>query len=256
MGGPVRRLNDSVRAPALWILLLGATAASVWVTGFTPANMTWRNAVEFVRGMFPPDWSILPQVLRGMGETLGIAFLGTVLAFAVAFPASFITARNIGPEWLGLPLRSVMALLRSVPDVIWAIIFVVATKFGNIPGVFALAAHNVGILAKLIGEVFEGAPLGTQEAMASTGAGRAATVWYGILPWALPGVLSHTFFRLECNIRSAAVLGVVGAGGIGTLLMEHRGLYQYDRMAVDILAILVLVVLADWVGAFVRKQVT
>lgn len=253
----MRRLSDRYRAPTLWTLLLAGLVGSLLVTGFSPERMqTWSNAGEFIRGMFPPDWSVLPDVLRGMGETLGIAFLGTFLAFAFAFPLAFLTARNIGAGWLGAPLRLLMSLLRSVPEILWAIIFVVATEFGNIPGVLALSAHNIGILTKLIGEVFEEAPVGTQEAIAATGTGKANVVWFGILPWAMPGVLSHTFFRLECNIRSAAILGVVGAGGIGTLLMQHRQLYQYQRMTVDVIGIVVLVVFADWLGAAVRKQVS
>jgi phosphonate transport system permease protein len=252
----VKRLDDRFRAPALWTLLLAGVIGSVWVTGFTPDKMrTWANAGEFVRGMFPPNWKVLPQVAKGMGETLGIAFLGTFLAFVIAFPAAFAAARNIAPAWLGTPLRAVMAFLRSVPEILWAIIFVVATEFGNVPGILALAAHNVGILTKLIGEEFEESPPGTREAMLSTGAGGATAVWYGILPWAMPGVLSHTFFRFECNIRTAAILGVVGAGGIGTLLMQHRQLYQYSSITVDVLGILALVVAADWLGAAVRKQV-
>jgi phosphonate transport system permease protein len=254
----VKRLDDRYRAPALWVLVLVGLVGSVYATGFQEvfADQTWANGVQFVREMFPPDWTVLPEVLKAMGETIGVAFLGTFLAFLVAFPVSFLTARNIGTPWLGVPLRAFMAFLRSVPEILWAIIFVVAINFGNTAGALALAAHNVGILTKLIGEVYEEAPAGAQEAMASTGAGRANVVWFGILPWAMPGVLSHTFFRFECNIRSAAVLGVVGAGGIGTALMQHRSLYMYNAITVDVMGILALVLLADWLGAAVRKQVS
>lgn len=253
----MKRLNDRFRAPALWTLLLGGLIGSIWLTGLTPDRMqTWENAGQFIREMFPPDWSVLPDVVQGMGETVAIAFLGTFFAFVLAFPVAFMTARNIGPAWLGVPLRLLMAFLRSVPEILWAILFVVATEFGNIPGVLALTAHNVGILTKLIGEVFEEAPVGTQEAMAATGAPTPSVIWYGILPWAMPGVLTHTFFRFECNIRAAAILGVVGAGGIGTALMQHRQLLMYRAFPVDVLGILILVVAADWLGAAVRKQVS
>lgn len=253
----MKRLDDRYRGPALWSFLLTAVVLSVWATGFTPEKMqTWGNAVEFVRGMFPPRWSVLPDVLKAMGITVAMAFLGTFLAFVLAFPISFVTARNIGPKWLGAGLRTVMAFLRSVPEVLWALLFVLATEAGPVAGVLALVGHNVGILSKLIGEVYEEAPIGPQEAMLSTGAGRATAIWYGILPWAMPTVLSHTFFRLECNIRSATILGIVGAGGIGKELMVHRALFDYPAMFVDTLGILVLVVFADWIGAAVRKQVT
>lgn len=250
------RLQDRYRRPALWATFLGALAGSLWLTGFAPASLRdWQNATIFVKEMFPPDWSILPGVVMVMGETLGIAFLGTLFPFLMAFPLSFVTARNTGHRWAGLLLRALMAFLRSVPEIIWAIIFVVAVGFGNGAGILALTAHNVGILAKLIGEVIEEAPTGTQEAIASTGAPRSSVVWFGILPWAMPSILSHTFFRLECNIRTAAILGVVGAGGIGRELMLHRQLFEYQKMSVDIIGILVLVILADGLGALVRKQV-
>lgn len=251
----MRRWDDSVRTPAIWLLLLAAVVGSVWVTGFAP-TITWGSAWIFIREMFPPDWSVLPTVLRAMGETIGIAFLGTFIAFLLAFPFSFVTARNLGSPATGAMIRTVMAFLRSIPEMIWAIVFVIAIDFGNAAGIMALAAHNVGILTKLIGEVFEEAPTGAQEAMASTGAGRATAVWFGILPWAIPAILSHTFFRLECNIRTAAILGVVGGGGIGRELMLHRQLYQYQAMSVDIIGILVLVVASDWLGATIRKQVS
>lgn len=238
-----------------WSLLLAAVIGSVWVTGFTPDKMvSWSNAWEFVRGMFPPDWTVLPRVLRAMAETVAIAFLGTLIAFALAFPVSFVSARNLGAPWLGGSVRALMSLLRSVPEILWALLFVIATDFGNVAGIFALAAHNLGILAKLMGEVYESAPAGLQEALASTGAGRGTVVWYGILPWGMPAIISHTFFRFECNIRTAAILGVVGAGGIGHLLMLHRSLYNYPAMAVDTLGILVLVLMADWLGAGLRRQ--
>jgi phosphonate transport system permease protein len=252
----VPRLDTKLRGPALWSLLLVAVVWSGWVTGFTPSSVqTWGNAWQFIREMFPPDWRVLPTVMKAMAATVGIAFLGTFLAFVLAFPISFLTARNTGPRWLGVGIRWVMAFLRSVPEILWAIIFVIATEVGNVPGILALAAHNLGILTKLMGELYEEAPVGTQEAMLATGAGPGLRIWYGILPWAVPGILSHTFFRFECNIRTATILGVVGAGGIGRELMLHRQLYQYQALPIDVLGILVLVVASDWLGAAVRKQV-
>lgn len=239
-----------------WTLLLAATMASLWATGFGPgAFKDWRNMALFVQGMFPPRWDLLPDVLDAMGRTLAIAFLGTLLAFLLAFPVSFVTARNIGPRWLSAGLRSGLAFLRSVPEIIWALLFLVSLGFGDAAGVMALAVHNLGILGKLIGETFEAAPLGPQEAVAASGAPRATVVWYGILPGAMPTILSHTFFRFECNIRTAAVLGVVGAGGIGKMLEIHKAMFQYDAMLVDTLGILALVLLADGIGALLRKAV-
>lgn len=244
------------KALGLWTLLLVATMASAWATGFGPGVFRdWRNMVLFVQGMFPPRWDLLPDVLSAMGRTLAIAFLGTLLAFVFAFPVSFATARNIGPRWLSVGLRGLLALMRSIPEIIWALLFLVSLGFGDAAGIMALAVHNLGILGKLIGETFEAAPAGPQEAVIASGAQNATVVWYGILPWAMPTILSHTFFRFECNIRTAAVLGVVGAGGIGKMLEIHKAMFQYDAMLIDTLGILALVLLADGVGALLRKAV-
>lgn len=236
--------------------LTAAVVISVWVTGFNPTTWDLASARTFVMEMFPPNWSVLPSVLSKMAETVGIALLGTVLAFALAFPFSLLAARGLAPDWVGGPARGLMALMRAIPEILWALLFLVATDLGNISGIFALTAHNMGILAKLIAEVYEEAPEGPQESVAATGAGRLAVIWHGILPWAAPHVLSHTMFRFECNIRTATVLGLVGAGGIGQLLMIHRALLQYDKMLVDTLGILSLVLAADALGAVLRKQVS
>lgn len=231
-------------------------AASFWVTGFNPTRWDLASTRSFLVGLFPPDWSVLPAVLAKMAETMGIAVLGTTLAFLLAFPLSFVAARNLATPWAGVPVRALAAVLRAIPEILWALLFLVATDLGNISGILALAAHNVGILVKLVAEVYESAPAGPPEMVASTGAGRAAIVWHGILPSALPHMLSHTFFRLECNIRTATILGLVGAGGVGQLLMIHRALLQYDKMLVDTLGILVLVLVADGVGTLLRRQVS
>lgn len=244
------------RVAGLALLLLAVTIASARATGFGPgAFRDWRNMVTFVRGMFPPRWDLLPDVLGAMGRTLAIAFLGTLIAFALAFPLSFLCARGIGPQGAGVAVRGFLAFLRAVPEIIWALVFLVSFGLGDVSGIMALAVHNLGILGKLIGETLEAAPLGPRQAVAATGASGASVVWFGILPWAMPTVLSHTLFRFECNIRTAAVLGVVGAGGIGKMLEVHKAMFQYDAMLVDTLGILALVLLADALGARLRRAV-
>lgn len=246
---PLRRL-------AAWALVLAATLASGWVTGLNPATFEFEYAAQFLRGMFPPAWQELPGVLQAMGETLAIAFLGTLLPLLLAFPLSFVAARNLGPRWVGAAVRLVFSLLRSVPEILWGLLFVVAIGLGSPAGVVALTAHNLGILGKLFAEALESAPRSAREAVAVTGAGPATVFLFGVLPPALPVLASHGFFRLECNIRAATLLGVVGAGGIGNKLMVHRALFAYDKLLVDTLGILALVLLADVVGALLRRQVT
>ncbi|MFZ5817158.1 MAG: PhnE/PtxC family ABC transporter permease, partial [Bacillota bacterium] len=115
-------------------VLTAALVASVLVTGFNPLSWDLPSAGVFVASLFPPDWSILPTVLAKMGETVGIAFLGTVLAFVLAFPFSLLAARNLTPAWIGEPVRWLMAILRAIPEFIWALLFIAAIGLGNVSG--------------------------------------------------------------------------------------------------------------------------
>lgn len=259
----------------LAILLILATAISARQTQFSPWALlearNVRNIARFVTGLWPPEVSpeFLLNTLRLMLETTEISLVGTVLAVMLGFPLSILALREQGEEfsrpsqgtlawglrWAGYySTRLALNLLRGIPELMWALIFVAAVGLGPLPGVLALAAHSAGILGKLYAEIFESVDPRLVEAVRSTGANELQVLFLVRLPASLPIFLSYTLFRWECNMRAATVLGLVGAGGIGSQLIISMKLFRYDEVMTLILAILALVVLVDLLGQTVRRR--
>lgn len=264
-------------ANAAWavvgLVLLGWSAHGAQVSLTAIFDPTTVNSVaRFAGGLFPPETSpdFLGTVARLMVETLQISIVGTALAIAIGFPLGLWATRRRGEEvshdsqgtalWLinwgrYYLSRSVLNLLRAVPELVWALVFVVAVGLGPFPGVLALAAHSTGILGKLYSELFESVDQQLVEAGRSTGASDLAVLLFVQLPSTLPVLLSYTLFRWECNMRAATLLGFVGAGGIGSQLIISMKLFQYNEVLTLVAAILLLVVLVDLVGQFIRTRI-
>ncbi len=196
----------------------------------------------------PSDWFWgLPRWLRALGDTLILAYAGTVLggigAFCLCFPAS----RNFARAGITRAVvRRLLEFCRTVPDIVFALLFVLCFGLGPLPGVFAIALHTMGTLGKLFSEVVESIDERPLEGIAASGGGWFAQVRFGALPQVLSSFVSYGLFRFEVNVRSAAVLGFVGAGGIGyTLLIAVRKFYNSDVSAM-LLLIVVTVMLIDW----------
>ncbi|KPU27292.1 Pn transporter membrane channel protein [Caloranaerobacter sp. TR13] len=215
------------------------------------------NTIDFVKKSFlKPDWSILPIVIKESITTIQIAIMGTFLAIIIALPLSFLAAFNTTPNlFLFNVTRSFLSFLRSVPEIVFALIFVPTVSLGPFAGVLALTIHNIGVLGKMISEIIEAADIGPQEAVKSTGADNYAVIIYGILPQIIPVILSNAFYRLEVSVRSSLVLGLVGAGGIGQLLSIHFRIFQYNKVAVDVIVIMIMVVIIDYLGGYIRQRV-
>jgi len=231
-----------------------------------------RSVVRFVSGLFPP--STAPDFLRTIGgllmETIWISIAGTTLAFLLAVPLAAGAMRTRGEEssraslgtagWLarwgvyGLS-RMILNVARAIPELVWALVFVVAVGLGPFAGVLALAAHSAGILGKLYAELLESVDQRVVEAARVTGASESAVTLLVRVPMALPILLSYTLFRWECNMRAATVLGFVGAGGIGTQLSISMKLFQYNEVMTLALAVLLLVTLVDIVGGIARARI-
>lgn len=237
---------------------------------FDPRNV--RSVTRFVSGLFPP--ALGSDFLQSIGglllETIWISIAGTVLAFLLAVPLALGAMRSRGeeasraalgtPAWLlswwayGLS-RTILNVARAIPELVWALVFVVTVGLGPFPGVLALAVHSAGILGKLYAELLESVDQRVVEAARATGAGEGAVTLLARVPMALPILLSYTLFRWECNMRAATVLGFVGAGGIGTQLSISMKLFQYDEVLTLALATLLLVTIVDAVGGIVRARV-
>lgn len=260
----------------LVFVLMAVIIQSGLDTKFSPAAFAEPSNIKamsrFVVGLWPPetDAHFLTAIGKLLIETVEISIVATALAIVFAFPLALAAMRPRGEEYsravIGTPLwllrwfcyhvaRSILALFRGVPELMWALLFVVSVGLGPFPGVLALMAHSIGILGKLYAEIFESVDLRLVEMTRATGASELQTLVYARLPVTLPVFLSYTLFRWECNMRSATVLGFVGAGGIGTQLMISMKLFMYQEVSTLIMAIFLLVVAVEIIGQYLRSHI-
>ncbi|PTX55134.1 phosphonate transport system permease protein [Melghirimyces profundicolus] len=250
--GPLRK-----KAVPASVLILVAVVFSAWDAELHFGDVTdIGNSFDFLSGMWPLDFSMADHTLEETLITVEMAFLGTVAGLAVALPLSFLAARNTSPGPVVCNgVRSFLTLLRSIPELVLALIFVPTFGLEPLTVIVAIFLHNVAVLGKLLAELVEAADPGPREAVASTGARDVLVALYGIVPQIFPNILSHYFYRLEVGVRSSLLFGAIGAGGIGDVLFLHFKTFEYAAMAVDILAIMVLIWLLDILGAFFRAKV-
>ncbi len=215
------------------------------------------NTVDFVMHQwFPLDWSGFWDALLATIATLQIALFSTLIAVMIALPVSFFAARNTTPFGTAYHLfRTAFNFVRSVPEIVLALIFIPTVGLGPMPAVLALIIHNIGVFGKMISEMIEAMDHGPQEAVKSVGGTRMLVALYGIMPQMVPLVISQYFYRLEVAIRTCLILGVVGAGGIGQMLYNDFKLFFYEKVALEVLLIMVLVTSVDYLGAYIRKRV-
>ncbi len=189
-------------------------------------------------------------------ETIDLAIFGTVFGVVLAFPLALLAAKNVTPaKPLYFAARAVIGITRSVPDLVWALLFVTAVGLGPFPGALALAVHSVGMLGRLFAEVIEDMDMGPVEALTLTGAGRLQVFTHAVVPGVLPSLLGIGLFRFDENLRSSLVLGFVGAGGIGFELLTAMNLFQYQTVAFLLIVTFVLVACAERISAYLRSLV-
>lgn len=211
------------------------------------------NMGTFLADFFPPNFKDWRFYLQEMLITIQIAIWGTVLAVVAAIHFGLAAAENISPVWVRQPVRRLMDALRAINEMVFAMLFVVAVGLGPFAGVLALFVHTTGVLAKLFSEAVEAIDPRPVEGIRATGANPLEEIVYGVIPQVLPLWISYALYRFESNVRSASVVGMVGAGGIGVVLWEIiRGFYFAETCAVMII-IVVSVSLIDVVSAQLRK---
>lgn len=204
-----------------------------------------------------PDFSNLSGYLYLMLQTLAIAFWGTVLAFIVAILLAPFAARSLSPSRYSYRIaRELLNFMRSMPDLLLALIFVTAIGLGPLPGVFALALHTAGFLGKFFAENMERVPAGKYEALAAVGAGFTQIVVFAAWPSILKEAIGNTLYIFDRNVRMASVLGLVGAGGIGLELHDNLRLFRYDEASALIIIILVVIMAIDNLSSWVRKAMS
>ena len=241
---------------AAWAVILGAIVWSAVETEVSLGRMIeglpfmW----DFLRRMIPPDLSVLGNALRGAIETIQIAVVGTAVAAVLALPMGFAAARNAAPPWLFYWARSVLNAFRAVDTLVYALFFVAAVGLGPFPGVLAVMVYTATVLAKLYSEAIEAIEPGPVEAVRATGATTLQVLRWGVLPQLVPQFLSFTLYRFETNIRAAAVLGFVGAGGIGFYIQTYLRLLNYPAAATVLLVLIGLVMIVDFASSRLRAR--
>jgi phosphonate transport system permease protein len=204
------------------------------------------------------DFGLIPHLPLPMLETFMMASLGTLLGCCFSLPVAWFGAFNVTPNRLIFyPLgRFLMTLSRSIHEIVWALIFVAAVGLGALPGILAIAMRSVGFISKITAEAIENIDPKPVEAIRAVGGNRFQVMYYGILPQILPVVLGTVIFEWDINIRRSAIMGLVGAGGLGLTFFRQMAMYNYGGVTMVILAILVLVILGELVSHYVRKAVT
>lgn len=209
---------------------------------------------DFLRRMVPPDPSVLGNAIRGAIQTIQIAIVGTVVAAVLALPVGFAAARNAAPRWLFYTSRLLLNAFRAVDTLVYALFFVAAVGLGPFPGVLAVIVYTATVLAKLYSEAIEAIEPGPVEAVRATGATALQVLRWGVLPQLVPQFLSFTLYRFETNIRAAAVLGFVGAGGIGFYVQTYLRLLNYPAAASVLLVLVGLVMVVDFASSRLRAR--
>jgi phosphonate transport system permease protein len=212
------------------------------------------NMATFVADFFPPDFSNWELYLKEMVVTVQIALWGTVLAIVCAIPLGILCSENIAPWWIYQPVRRLMDACRSINEMVFAMLFVVAVGLGPFAGVLALFVGTTGVLAKLFAEAVEAIDPGPVEGVRATGASALQEVIYGVIPQVLPLWISYALYRFESNVRSATVVGMVGAGGIGVILWEAIRGFQFAQTCALLLVIILVVSVLDIISQRLRKQ--
>lgn len=238
-----------------WGLILAVLAASWKGADMRPMDLfrDSGNMAEYASSFFPPNFRDWRVYVEEMLITLQIAVWGTALAVLFAIPCGLLCSSNIVPWWIYQPMRRMMDAARAINEMVFAMLFVVAVGLGPFAGVLALFIHTTGILAKLFSEAVEAIDPQPVEGIRATGASALDEIVFGVIPQVLPLWISYALYRFESNVRSATVVGMVGAGGIGVILWEIiRGFYYAETCAVMLL-IVVTVSLIDLLSARIRK---
>lgn len=251
-----------MRRYALWFIFIGLFGWCLYDFNFSPARI-WEGLGRFGRVlsfMFPPhvwdNWEDFAEVLNGLGETLAIAFLGTVLGAVFAFPLSLLGAKNIVRQSiLRLTVRRGYDVIRAFETLILALIFIRAFGLGPLPGILAIAVSEIGTFAKLFSEAVENTSEKPVEGVKAAGGSRLQQIRFGITPQVSPVILSILLYNFESNVRSGTILGIVGAGGIGFLLSDRINAYKWNEAWSIIFLIVVMVYLIDWLSSLIRSRV-
>jgi phosphonate transport system permease protein len=240
----------AVAASVVWILfdagLFDASLYGAWLD----------NVATRVREMVPPstEQPVVEALVWATAETLRMAWAGTLLGFVAALPLALLAAAPLSPAWAAYPARGLLSAIRTIPAILWALLLIAVVGLGEPAGIVALALYTTGFLGKLLYEAFEGVDPELLDAVRATGASRWGLARLAVLPDMGNAVLSQTLYAFEYNVRASSILGLVGAGGIGTLILQYTGAYRFDRVATAILLMFVVVVAVEFASRRLRRR--
>jgi phosphonate transport system permease protein len=251
-----RPASARLHLPAMLLLALAIFVFGLIDLDFSPSRLLagLRQLGWITRLMMPPDpGSSLPLYLKALGETLSIAVLGTTLAAVVALPASLLGARNIVPSVIfRFPVRRLFDTIRGVDQLIWALVWINVVGLGPFAGVLAIAVSDFGAFGKLFSEAIEAADRKQVEGIRASGGNVLHEIRFGLLPQVLPVIAGQVLYFIESNTRSATIIGIVGAGGIGLQLAEQIRVLEWQHVSFLILMILIAVAVIDWISGKLR----
>jgi phosphonate transport system permease protein len=243
-------------------LLIWAVVAAALIWSFAPAEMynarflfiDAGNMAEFASEFFTPDFHDGDLYLREMLITINIAIWGTVLSIVFGIPFALLASENIAPIWIVQPVRRLMDAFRAINELVFALLFVAAVGLGPFAGVMALFIHNTGIIAKLFSEAVEAIDPHPVEGIRATGANRIEEIVFGVIPQVIPLWTSLSLYRFETNVRSATVLGIVGAGGIGHVLWDSFRSFDFAKTSAIIIVVVLSVSIIDIASQRLRQR--
>jgi phosphonate transport system permease protein len=256
----VKRNRDKVSQSIFFMVMMALVLWSVNVTIIKDTDWERMGSLGEVLAsagrFFGIDFSLIPNLFEPAIETFMISCLGTLLGVIICVPAIWFGALNITPfKPITYPLgRFMMTISRSIHEIVWALFFVAVLGLGALPGIFAIAVRSVGFIAKMSAEAIEDIELGPLDAIRATGANRFQVLLFAILPQVLPQVIGVILFEWEINIRRSAILGLVGAGGLGLVFFRQMNTYNYHGVTTVILAILGIIIIGEIVSHFTRKR--
>lgn len=263
--GPPRASEGAVpaRPPRLVRNLIAAAVTVVVILAFWSVDITWSRLAdlpaELVRYgwlMFSsPTWEKLPDALWQTWQSVQMAWVGTVLGVMIATPLSLVAARGFGPAWLRSILRFVFSTIRAVPEIIFAIIILSMTGLTPLTGALALAVNGIGTLGKWGYEAVEAVPAGPIEAARAAGGSPAQVLRWGVWPQATPVFLSFWLYRFEINVRSSAVLGLIGVGGIGDMLTTYTQYREWSTVGMLLIVVIVVTMAIDGISGRIRRRI-
>ncbi|MCE5097135.1 phosphonate ABC transporter, permease protein PhnE [Staphylococcus devriesei] len=248
-----------------WIIVLIVLAIIAWGFAGMPALELKSKSIEILKsifnGLFHPDWNYVyipagEDLLRGLFETFAIAIIGTFIAAMMCIPFAFLGARNLVKLH---PVSGVtkffLSVIRVFPEIVMALIFIKAVGPGSFSGALALGIHSIGMLGKLFVEDIESLDFTSVESLKASGANKTKTLVFAVIPQILPSFLSLVLYRFELNLRSASILGLIGAGGIGTPLIFALQTRSWDRVGVILIGLVVMVAIVDLISGAIRKRI-